>query len=118
MKIKNTLLWSGVKRMSVLLPALLCLAFAAQAQFVTVPGNTLSTAGSALIPSAGTGGCAVAPQTAGGTVFNLVSAVPGTLGAGVQVQTVTLNLTHTFNSDLDIFLSLFGLYLFPGVFPV
>jgi len=65
----------------------------------TFPGNAISTAGTNLIPSAGTGGCTVAPQTTGGTLFN--NAVAG-VGATAVLASVTINLTHTFDSDLDI----------------
>ena len=39
----------------------------------TIPGSATNTAGNNLIPSAGTGGCTVAPQTTGGTIFNLTA---------------------------------------------
>ena len=79
--------------------AAVLIAGAARAQ--TFVGNTTNTAGNSLIPSAGTGGCAVTPQTAGGTVFN--ASVVG-LPAGTGILRVELNLNHTFDSDLDIFL--------------
>ncbi len=107
MKIKNTLLWSSVKRMFVLLPALACFAFTAQAQFTTVVGSNVNTAGNSAIPSdapGNTGGCTVGVQTTIGTRFNLTNPTVGTLGTTTRIQTVTLNLTHTFNADLDIFL--------------
>ncbi|MDX2134561.1 MAG: HYR domain-containing protein, partial [Saprospiraceae bacterium] len=64
-------------------------------------GSTVNTAGNTLIPSTGTGGCTVAPQTTGGTFFNVaVAGVPATSA----VQTVLLNLNHTSDADLDIFL--------------
>src|SRR5690349_15194003 len=67
----------------------------------TFNGAVLNTAGNALIPSAGTGGCAVAPQTTGGTIFNVN--VAG-LAAGTPLASVQLNFTHTFDSDIDMFL--------------
>lgn len=78
--------------------AMLCVG-ASSAQ--TFPGSTVNTAGNSLIPSVGTGGCSVAPQTTGGTIFN--NTVAG-LGAGVGVGSMQINLTHTFDSDLDIYL--------------
>ncbi|HLP93510.1 MAG TPA: proprotein convertase P-domain-containing protein, partial [Saprospiraceae bacterium] len=66
----------------------------------TFNGNIINTAGNGLIPSAGTGGCTIAPQTTGGT--NFLNAVAGLTN---QVpQSVTVNFTHTFDADLDIFL--------------
>ncbi len=79
--------------------ALALLAGAAAAQ--TFNGSTTNTAGNSLIPSAGTGTCGVLPQSTGGTIFN--NAVAG-LAAGALVQSVQINLTHTFDNDLDIFL--------------
>lgn len=69
----------------------------------TFNGSIINTAGNGAIPSAGTGGCGVEPQTAatGGTRFNNV--VAG-LGAGATVASVQLNFTHTFDGDLDIYL--------------
>ncbi|MDO8368042.1 MAG: HYR domain-containing protein [Saprospiraceae bacterium] len=67
----------------------------------TFPGNNISTAGTNVIPSAGTGGCTVAPQTTGGTIFQ--NAVAG-VGANAALASVQINLTHTFDSDLDIYL--------------
>lgn len=67
----------------------------------TFNGSIVNTAGNSLVPSAGTGGCTVAPQTTGGTVFN--NTVAG-LAAGTPVLSVRINLTHTFDSDLDIYL--------------
>lgn len=67
----------------------------------TFNGNIVNTAANSAIPSAGTGGCAAAPQTTGGTIFNnLVAGLP----AGTTVASVQMNLTHTFDSDLDVFL--------------
>lgn len=79
--------------------AAVLLAGAAGAQ--TFPGSTINTSGNSLIPSAGTGGCAAAPQTTSGTVFN--ATVAG-LPADAAMLKVEMNLTHTFDSDLDIFL--------------
>src|SRR5262245_6003020 len=64
-------------------------------------GQALNTAGNNLIPSVGTGGCAVAPQLTGGTIFN--NNVAG-LAAGATLLSITINITHTFDSDLDIYL--------------
>ena len=79
--------------------AAVLLAGAAGAQ--TFPGSTINTSGNSLIPSTGTGGCTVAPQTTGGTVFNATVAGLPTNAAMLRVE---MNLTHTFDSDLDIFL--------------
>src|SRR5688572_26187971 len=64
-------------------------------------GSTLNTAGNSLIPSTGTGGCTVAPQNTGGTVFNNVVAglVPGT-----PLLSIRVNFTHTFDADVDFYL--------------
>ncbi len=67
----------------------------------TFPGSTVNTAGNSLIPSTGTGGCTIAPQTTGGTTFN--NTVAG-LGAGSAVASVLVNFTHTFTADIDMFL--------------
>ncbi|MCK6693935.1 MAG: HYR domain-containing protein, partial [Thermoanaerobaculia bacterium] len=67
----------------------------------TFNGIATNTAGNALIPSTGTGGCTVAPQNVGGTVFECN--VTG-LGANVKLLSVQINLTHTSDADLDIFL--------------
>src|SRR5688572_3075419 len=67
----------------------------------TFPGLIVNTAGNSLIPSTGTGGCTVIPQTTGGTTFN--NTVAG-LAAGTGVASVLLNFTHTFDGDLDLFL--------------
>ena len=67
----------------------------------TFNGSTTNTAGNSLIPSAGTGGCTVAPQTTTGTRFPLT--VTG-LAAGQQVSSVSLTATHTWANDLDIYL--------------
>jgi subtilisin-like proprotein convertase family protein len=75
--------------------------FSGFAHAQTFNGNIVNTAANSTIPSAGTGGCAVAPQTTGGTIFN--NAVAG-LPAGATVASVQMNLTHTFDSDLDVFL--------------
>ncbi|MEO6131392.1 MAG: hypothetical protein ABIQ02_06060, partial [Saprospiraceae bacterium] len=67
----------------------------------TFNGSIVNTAGNSGIPSSGTGGCTVVPQTTGGTIFN--DAVAG-LVAGQGVSKVTVNFTHTFDSDIDMFL--------------
>ncbi|MGB3079330.1 MAG: proprotein convertase P-domain-containing protein, partial [Saprospiraceae bacterium] len=67
----------------------------------TFNGSTINTAGNSSIPSTGTGGCTVAPQTTGGTFFN--NTVAG-LAAGAGVASVQINLTHTWDADLGIFL--------------
>ncbi|MEP6646462.1 MAG: proprotein convertase P-domain-containing protein, partial [Saprospiraceae bacterium] len=69
----------------------------------TFNGNTNNTAGNNLIPSVGTGGCAVEPQTiaTGGTTFN--NTVAG-LAATQVVSKITINLTHTWDGDLSIHL--------------
>jgi subtilisin-like proprotein convertase family protein len=64
-------------------------------------GSIVNTAGNSLIPSTGTGGCTVAPQTTGGTIFN--NTVAG-LGAGATLLSITVNFTHTFDSDIDMFM--------------
>ncbi|HJW28159.1 MAG TPA: HYR domain-containing protein, partial [Saprospiraceae bacterium] len=66
----------------------------------TFVGSIINTAGNGAIPSTGTGGCTVVPQTTGGTIFNctvagLVNQVPASC---------LLNFTHTFDSDIDMFL--------------
>src|SRR5688500_458670 len=61
-------------------------------------GNTLNTAGNSLIPSAGTGGCTVAPQNTGGT--NFIAPVAG-LAPGATLLSVRVNFTHTFDADVD-----------------
>ncbi|MEO1262517.1 MAG: proprotein convertase P-domain-containing protein [Bacteroidota bacterium] len=70
----------------------------------TFQGNATNTAGNSAIPSAGTGGCTLAPQNAGGTVFLAPVTCVGTLGGGVVVESVRINLTHTFTADLEIYL--------------
>ena len=67
----------------------------------TFNGSNINTAANSLIPSAGTGGCTVAPQTTGGTLFN--NAVAG-IGATSRLLSVQINLNHTWDSDLDIYL--------------
>lgn len=69
----------------------------------TFNGSTVNTAGNSLIPSTGTGGCGVEPQTAvtGGTRFNCaVAGVPG----GSTLQSMSVNFTHTFDGDIDMYL--------------
>jgi uncharacterized repeat protein (TIGR01451 family) len=66
----------------------------------TFNGSTLNTAANSLIPSTGTGVYGGAPDH-GGTIFN--NAVAG-VAAGTPVLIVQINLTHTFVSDLDIYL--------------
>ena len=70
----------------------------------TFQGNATNTAGNSAIPSAGTGGCTTAPQNAGGTVFLAPVTCVGNLGGGVVVESVLLNLNHTWDSDLDMYL--------------
>ncbi|MFN0035318.1 MAG: proprotein convertase P-domain-containing protein, partial [Saprospiraceae bacterium] len=66
----------------------------------TFNGSILHQAGTSIIPSVGTGGCTIAPATTGGDNFNNVVA-----GLTNQVPvSVLINLTHTFDSDLDIVL--------------
>ena len=67
----------------------------------TFPGNTTNTAGNSAIPSSGTGSCFSAPQTTGGTLFE--NNVAGLAGAE-QLLSVTLNISHTWDSDLDVLL--------------
>ena len=67
----------------------------------TFPGLTTNTAGNNIIPSTGTGGCGIAPQSTGGTIYN--NTVAG-LAAGALVNKVTINLTHTWDSDLEFYL--------------
>ncbi|MEO5907401.1 MAG: proprotein convertase P-domain-containing protein, partial [Saprospiraceae bacterium] len=65
------------------------------------PGLTVNTAGNSLVPSSGSGGCSVVPQTTGGTTFN--NTVAG-LAANAAVTSVQLNMTHTWTGDLLIHL--------------
>ncbi|MEY3050928.1 MAG: hypothetical protein RLY31_713 [Bacteroidota bacterium] len=67
-------------------------------------GSTTNTAGNSSVPSAGTGGCFAAPQTTGGTDFPVNVSCVGSLGGGVTVSNVTINLTHTWDGDVDIYL--------------
>ncbi|MFZ1677779.1 MAG: proprotein convertase P-domain-containing protein, partial [Saprospiraceae bacterium] len=69
----------------------------------TFNGSTVNTAGNSAIPSTGTGGCGVEPQSAatGGTFFN--NTVAG-LAASAGVLSVQINLTHTWDADLQIYL--------------
>jgi len=67
-------------------------------------GSNTNTAGNTLIPSAGTGGCFSAPQSSGGTVFQAAVSCVGNLGGGVTVSNVTINMTHTWDGDLMIYL--------------
>lgn len=81
--------------------SLLLAAFPSLAPAVTFTGSSINTAGNNLIPSSGTGGCGVAPQTTGGTIFQVnVSGLPPTL----LLHSLRINLTHTWDADLDIFL--------------
>lgn len=75
--------------------------FAGVAAAQTYPGNATNTAGNSLIPSTGSGSCGVVPQTTGGTVFD--NPVAG-LAAGALVLNTQINLNHTWDSDLAIFL--------------
>jgi hypothetical protein len=67
----------------------------------TFPGLTTNTAGNNIIPSTGTGGCGIAPQSTGGTIYN--NTVAG-LAAGAVVNKVTINITHTWDADLEFYL--------------
>ena len=64
-------------------------------------GSTVNTAGNSLVPSTGTGGCTVAPQNTGGTSFQVN--VTG-VSAGNVLGLVRLNMTHTWDSDLNFWL--------------
>lgn len=89
------------KRLTTLTLSALLMLIAVVANAQTFAGSTVNTAGNSTIPSTGTGGCTIAPQTTGGTVFNnTVAGIP----ANFTVDQVQINLTHTFTSDLDIFL--------------
>ncbi|MEZ4963079.1 MAG: proprotein convertase P-domain-containing protein [Saprospiraceae bacterium] len=69
----------------------------------TFPGSAVNTDGNNLIPSTGTGGCGAAPVN--GTLFNnVVSGTTGTLGTSLAIANVTVNLTHTWDGDLDFYL--------------
>jgi len=75
--------------------------FASAGLAQTFNGSAINTAGNSLIPSTGTGGCAVAPQTFGGTLFDAtVAGVSAAQGA----PSVLLNFTHTFGEDIDMYL--------------
>lgn len=79
------------------------LAGSVQMNAQTFNGSTVNTAGNSAIPSTGTGGCTVAPQTTGGTIFNCtVSGLTST--ACLRLSGITVNFTHTFDSDIDMFL--------------
>ncbi|TNE52304.1 MAG: HYR domain-containing protein, partial [Bacteroidetes bacterium] len=93
MKRRNTFFWC--------LPFIGLLLTFSMATAQTFNGNTVNTAGNSSIPSSGTGSCFSAPQTTGGTIFQ--ASVSG-LGGGDALLSMTLNLTHTWDSDLDIFL--------------
>ncbi|MBK8555014.1 MAG: proprotein convertase P-domain-containing protein [Lewinellaceae bacterium] len=90
-----------MKKRNTLLSLLAFLLMGLTASAQTFNGSNLSTAGTANIPSAGTGGCTVAPQITGGTIFQ--ATVAG-LGANTPLASVVINLNHTFDSDLDIYL--------------
>ncbi|MBK8555018.1 MAG: proprotein convertase P-domain-containing protein [Lewinellaceae bacterium] len=90
-----------MKKRNTLLSLLAFLLMGLTASAQTFNGNNFSTAGTANIPSVGTGGCTVAPQTTGGTIFQ--ATVVG-LGANTPLASVVINLNHTFDSDLDIYL--------------
>jgi subtilisin-like proprotein convertase family protein len=64
-------------------------------------GSAVNTAGNNLIPSTGTGGCTVVPQTTGGTIFNCT--VAGLTSSHV-LTSVFVDFTHTFRSDVDMYL--------------
>jgi subtilisin-like proprotein convertase family protein len=90
---KSTRLLAGI--------ALFVSLFSGVSHAQTFNGNIVNTAANSAIPSAGTGGCAAAPQTTGGTIFNnLVAGLP----TGSTVASVQLNFTHTFDGDIDMFL--------------
>jgi len=75
--------------------------FASAGMAQTFNGSVINTAGNSLIPSTGAGGCAVAPQTFGGTLFDAtVAGVSAAQGA----PSVLLNFTHTFGADIDMYL--------------
>ena len=75
--------------------------FASAGLAQTFNGSAINTAGNSLIPSTGTGGCAVAPQTFGGTLFD--ATVAG-VSAAQGSPSVLLNFTHTFGEDIDMYL--------------
>ncbi|NOT36065.1 MAG: HYR domain-containing protein, partial [Saprospiraceae bacterium] len=69
----------------------------------TFPGNTINTAGNSTIPSVGTGGCAAAPQTTGGTIFQCN--VAGLVNTQcLRLSRIQVNFTHTFTADIDMYL--------------
>ncbi|MEO0007553.1 MAG: hypothetical protein RJA20_1749, partial [Bacteroidota bacterium] len=84
---------------SFLSAVLLLVTVAVNAQVFT--GSTVNTAGNSLIPSTGTGGCTVAPQNTGGTLFQVNV---GGVSAGNVLGTVKLNFNHTWDSDVHIWL--------------
>ncbi|MBK8196227.1 MAG: hypothetical protein IPK76_24655 [Lewinellaceae bacterium] len=91
----------GKKITNFTLSVLCVMLSAAVAQAQSFNGSTTNTAGNSTFPSTGTGGCTVAPQNAGGTVFEVtVAGIP----ANAKLLSVQLNMTHTFDADLDIFL--------------
>ncbi len=75
--------------------------FASAGLAQTFNGSVINTGGNSLIPSTGTGGCAVAPQTSGGTLFD--ATVAG-ISAAQGAPSVLLNFTHTFGADIDMYL--------------
>jgi parallel beta-helix repeat protein len=83
---------------------LLLLAFRFDMAAQTFTGSVINTAGNSLIPSAGSGGCPVEPQVSGGTNFPLTVSCVGNLGGGVTVSAVSLSLTHTWVSDVELYL--------------
>ena len=77
---------------SLVLFVAVCLVGTASAQ-VTFNGSTTNTAGNSAIPSSGTGGCTVVTEF-NNTVANTTTAV----------ASVKINLTHTWDSDLELYL--------------
>ena len=102
---KKTSFTNSLVRLS-LSVLLVALTFAWSNAQVTFNGSATNTAGNSSIPSAGSGSCFSAPQTAGGTVFeaNVTCAGTNLNAGGATINNVTINLTHTWDSDLDIFL--------------
>ncbi|HRI62322.1 MAG TPA: hypothetical protein PK228_21420, partial [Saprospiraceae bacterium] len=93
MKNKNTLLWCL---------SVLGIVLTANVSFAqNFPGNILNTVGTTTFPSTGTGGCTVAPQNTGGTLFECN--VAG-IGANVKPLSIQINMTHTFDGDITFFL--------------
>ena len=66
----------------------------------TFNGSIINQVGNTVIPSVGSGGCTVAPQTTGGDTYTV--AVAGLTNQ--VVASVQMNLTHTWDADLQIYL--------------